>query len=87
MTVLLLYMCFYFRTSKLASEKSLNYIVEALGECRPPWPKLIITPLLPNVKMLSLGGERLTTKVLDHYRHHDLVMLPLLWSFLLIYSS
>ena len=38
--------------------------------------------------MLSLGGERLTPhppppkkKVLDHYLHTDLVMLPLLWIF------
>ena len=31
--------------------------------------------------MLSLGGERLTPKVLDHYLHHDLGMLPLLWCF------
>ena len=47
--------------------------------------------------MLSLGGERLTPpppppqkkkkkkkkkpKVLDHYLHHDLVMLPPLWCF------
>ena len=29
--------------------------------------------------MLSLGGERLTPKVLDHYLHHDLGMLRLLW--------
>ena len=32
-----------------------------------------------------LGGERITPKVLDHYLHHDLVMLQLL-CFLLIYS-
>ena len=31
--------------------------------------------------MLSLGGERLTPKVLDHYLHHDLGILPLLWVF------
>ena len=31
--------------------------------------------------MLSLAGERLTPKVLDHYLHHDLVMLLLLWRF------
>ena len=29
--------------------------------------------------MLSLVDERLTPKVLDHYLHHDLGMLPLLW--------
>ena len=44
---------------------------------------------MPTVKMLSIGGERLTPpppppppkNVLDHYLHHDLVMLPLLWWF------
>ena len=61
--------------------------LEALGECRPPWPRQIINPILPNVNVLSLGSERLTPKVLDHYLHHDLVMLPLLFCFLLIYSS
>ena len=29
--------------------------------------------------MLSLGGERLTPKVLDHYLHLDQVVLQLLW--------
>ena len=29
--------------------------------------------------MLSLGCDRLTPKVLAHYLHHDLGMLPLLW--------
>ena len=63
--------------------------LEALRERRPPWPRQIITPILPTVKMLSLGCERLLTplkkkkkkkkkKVLDHYLHHDLGMLPLL---------
>ena len=63
--------------------------LEALREHRPPWPRQIITPILPTVKMLSLGCERLPTpikklkkkkkkKVLDHYLHHDLGMLPLL---------
>ena len=49
----------------------------------------IMTPILPTVKMLSLGGERLPPpppptpqkKVLDHYLHHDLGMSPLLWCF------
>ena len=45
----------------------------------------IITPILPNVKVLSLGSERLTPKVLDHYLHYDLAMLSLLFCFLLIY--
>ena len=59
--------------------------LEALRECRPPWPRQIITLILPTVKMLSLGGERLPPlkkkKVLDHYLHHDLGMPPLLWCF------
>ena len=33
--------------------------LEALRERRPPWPRPIITPILPTVKMLSLDGERL----------------------------
>ena len=45
----------------------------------------IITPILSTVKMLSLGCERPTPlkkkKVLDHYLHHDLGMLPLLRCF------
>ena len=32
--------------------------LEVLRERRPPWPRQIITPILCNVKMLSLGGER-----------------------------
>ena len=36
------------------------------------------TLILPTVKMLSLGVRRLTSKVLDHYLHHNLVMLQLL---------
>ena len=68
--------------------------LEALRERRPPWPRQIITLILSTVKMLSLGCERLPTplkkkkkkkkkrkKVLDHYLHHDLGMLPLLWCF------
>ena len=49
------------------------------SRCKPPWLRQIITPVFPNVIMLSLGGERLTPKVLDHYLHHDLGILPLLW--------
>ena len=62
----------------------------ALRECRSPWPREIITPILPTVKILSCGGERLSPpphptppppkkKVLNHYLHHDLGMPPLLW--------
>ena len=46
--------------------------LEALRERRPPWPRQIITPILPTLNMFSLGGERL------HYLHHDLGMLALL---------
>ena len=53
--------------------------LEALGERRPPWPRQIITPIFPNVIMLSLGGE--TPKGLNHYLYHDLGMLPLLLFF------
>ena len=35
--------------------------LEALREHRPPWPRQIITLILPTVKMLSLGCERLPT--------------------------
>ena len=60
---------------------------------------------MPTVKILRLGGERLPPplpppqkkkkkkkkKVLDHYLHHNLIMLLPLWCFcsfiLLIYSS
>ena len=65
--------------------------LEALRERRPPLPRQIITPILPTVKMLSLGCERLPPppkkkkkkkkKVWDHYLHHDLGMPPLLWCF------
>ena len=78
-----------------ALSRSAIYKLETLREGRPPWPRQIITPILPTVKMLSLGGERLIPpppppqkkkkkkkkKVLDHYLHHDLGMLPLLWCF------
>ena len=35
--------------------------LEALRERRPPWPRQIISLILPTVKMLSLGCERLPT--------------------------
>ena len=35
--------------------------LESLRERRPPWPRQIITLMLPTVKMLSLGCERLLT--------------------------
>ena len=71
---------------------NLSHKLEALRERRPPWPRQIITLILPTVKMLSLGCKRLPTplkkkkkkkkkKVLDHYLHDDLGMLPLLRCF------
>ena len=35
--------------------------LEALRERRPSWPRQIITLILPTVKMLRLGCERLPT--------------------------
>ena len=77
------------RAYRLLKKNSYNNIakLEALRERRPPWPRQIITLILPTVKMLSLGCERPTPlkkkkkKVLDHYLHHDLGMLPLLRCF------
>ena len=55
--------------------------------------------LMPTVKILRLGGERLTPppptlkkkkkkkKGLDHYLNNTLVMLLPLWCFLLIYFA
>ena len=37
----------------------LNDKLEALREHRPPWPRQIITLILPTVNMLSLGCEKL----------------------------
>ena len=47
----------YLSTSRCAIHEKL----EALRESRPPWPRQIITLILPTVKMLSLGCERLPT--------------------------
>ena len=41
----------------------LSIQLEALREHRPPWPRQIITLILPTVKMLSLGCERLQTPI------------------------
>ena len=49
------------------------YKLEALGKRRPPWLRQIITPIFPNVIMLSLGGERLPLPA------PHLGMLRLLW--------
>ena len=72
---------------KIKKKKKKKKKLEALRECRPPWQIQIITPVLSTVKRLSLGGERLISNVLDNYLYHDLVVLPLLWCVLLIYSS
>ena len=53
--------------------------LEALRECRAPWPRQIITLILPTVKMLSLGCERLPTPVKK--KKKVLGMLPLLRCF------
>ena len=72
----------------LELSRKLRTKLEALRERKPPWPRQIITLILPTVKMLSLGCERLPTplkkkkkKKKDHYLHHDLGMLPLLRCF------
>ena len=39
----------------------MQYKLKAVRERRPPWPRQIITLILPTVKMLSLGCERLPT--------------------------
>ena len=74
-------------TKKVIIVHNPSYRLWALRESRPPWLRQIITPIFSNVIMLSLGGERLTPKVLNHYLHHDLGMQQLLWCFLPIYSS
>ena len=60
----------------MCAERGRYNQLEALRERRPPWPRQIITLILPTVKMLSLGCERLPPprkkkkkkkKVLDHY--------------------
>ena len=66
--------------------------LEALRERRPLWPRQIITPILSTVKNVEPWLWKTThppkkkkkkkkKKVLDHYRQHDLGMLPLLRCF------
>ena len=50
---------YLFRTQIQVTGEVNNMKLEVLRERRPPWPRQIITPILPTVKMLSLGGERL----------------------------
>ena len=50
----------YIFTKLLLTNHEANHIkLEALRDRRPPWPRQIITPILPTVNMLSLSGERL----------------------------
>ena len=49
-------------------------INEALGERRPPWQRQIITSIHCKIWKICMNecrtlGERLTSKVLDHYQH------------------
>ena len=67
--------------------------LEALRERRPPWPRQIITLILPTVKMLSLGCERLQTP-LKKKKRFWIITCATIWVcyhyygvFLLIYSS
>ena len=72
--------------------------LEALREHRPPWPRQIITPILPTVKMLSLGCERLPTHLRKKKKKKKkkfwIITFTTIWVcyhyygvFLLIYSS
>ena len=42
--------------AEAASQTTTVTELEAPKERRPPWPRQIITSVLPTVKMLSLGG-------------------------------
>ena len=52
-----------YRLSSLIFLDEMDNKLEALRERRPPWPRQIITLILPTVKMLSLGCERLPTSL------------------------
>ena len=86
----------------LANITSLDNItqLEALRERRPPWPRRIITLILPTVKMLSLGCERLPPppppkkKKKKKKKRFWIITCTTIWvcyhyygGFLLIYSS
>ena len=73
-----------------------KYKLEALKERWPPWLRQIITPILPTVKMLSLGGERLPPhqKKKKKKKKVWIITCTMIWvcydyygGFLLIYSS
>ena len=68
--------------------------LEALSERRPPWPRQIITPIWPlkNIEAWwwktnpspqknKKNKKKNKKNVLDHYLHHNLVMLLPLWCF------
>ena len=70
--------------------------LEAIRERRPPWPRQIITLILPTVKMLSLGCERLPTPLTkkNKKKRFWIITCTVIWIcyhyygvFLLIYSS
>ena len=70
--------------------------LEALREGRPPWLRQIITPILATVKMLSLGGKRLTPHKKKKKKEKKFCIItsitiwvcyPIIVVFLLIYSS
>ena len=68
--------------------------LEALRERIPPWPRQIITLILPTVKMLSLGCERLPTPLKKKKKMFWIITCTMIWVcyhyyvvFLLIYSS
>ena len=71
--------------------------LEELRERRPPWPRQIITLILPTVKMLSLGCKRLPTplkKKKKKKKRFWIITCTTIWVsyhhygvFLLIYSS
>ena len=52
---------YFFSLEKYNYSKKNIRKLEALRERRPPWPRQIITLILPTVEMLSLGCERLPT--------------------------
>ena len=75
-----------------------QFQLEALRERRPPWPRQIITLILPTVKMLSLGCERLPTPLKKKKKKKKkgfwIITFTTIWVcyhyygvFLLIYSS
>ena len=53
--------------------------LEALRERRPPWPRQIITLILPTVKMLSLGCERLPTPLKKKKKKFWIITFTTIW--------